>query len=524
MRAIRRSAVFIMVAALVGVACSSSGGSGGSSGGSGGGGGKPQSGGDVVIARTAESQSMDKTMVFDNESIWIFEQIYEMLYTVTPDGKDVQPWLATSYELSDDQLNWTFHLRQGVKFSSGQPMTSADVKFSIDQASAVYPEGWGYINSAIKKITTPDENTVVITTKYPWSPLLADLSLFSNGIIPNNYGGKTSKEFYQAPVGTGPFMWDHWTKGQELKLVKNPNYWQQGKPYLDSVTWTTVGDDNTRILQLKGGQAQVDEFPPWSSVSDLQNTQGVKMNLFPSTRTDYMLFNERVKPFDDVHVRRAISYAIDREAIVKAVLFGNGKAAYSFIAPNVPYHDTNAGGLQYDLNAAKQEMAQSSVPDGFSTHMLVGAGSVDENSWAQIIQQELQPLGIKITLTKVDPSDEFTRIQNFDYEMGFSYWTMDIADPDELVTFAVDPTSGAHSFFTDYNNKDVVDWTHQAEREFDTSKRTTLYNQIQEQASQDAFMAYLFWSPYRYATSSKLHDFFVTPLGNYHMEDAWLSS
>jgi peptide/nickel transport system substrate-binding protein len=113
MRAIRRSAVYLMIAALVGVACSSSGGGDSSSGGSGSS-GKPQSGGDVVIARTAESQSMDKTNVFDNESIWIFEQIYEMLYTVTPDGKDVRPWLATSYELSSDQLNWTFHLRDGV--------------------------------------------------------------------------------------------------------------------------------------------------------------------------------------------------------------------------------------------------------------------------------------------------------------------------------------------------------------------------------------------------------------------------
>jgi peptide/nickel transport system substrate-binding protein len=521
MRVVRRSAVFLMTAALLGAACSGNSGSGGGS--SPGAGGKPQYGGDVTIARTADSQSMDKTNVFDNESIWIFEQIYEMLYTVTPDGKDVRPWLATSYELSSDQLTWTFHLRPGVKFSNGQPMTATDVKFSIDEASKA-KDGWGYINSAIKTITTPDPETVVIKTKYPWSPLLADLSLFNNGIIPNNYAGKTSKEFYDAPIGTGPYKWDHWTKGQELKLVKNTDYWQKGKPYLDSVTWTTVGDDNTRILQLKGGQAQVDEFPPWSSVSDLQNTAGVTMNLFPSTRTDYLLFNERVKPFQDVHVRRAISYAIDRAALVKAVTFGNGKPAYSFIAPNVPYHDTQAGGLQYDLNAAKQEMAQSSVPNGFSTTLLLGAGTVDENSIAQILQQELQPLGIKITLNKVDPSDEFTKIQDFDYSLGFSYWTMDIADPDELVTFAVDPTSGAHSFFTDYKNQQVIDWTHAAEREFDTSKRTTYYNDIQRQASQDAFMAYLYWSPYRYATTNKLHGFFVTPLGNYHMEDAWLSS
>src|SRR5690242_6723767 len=122
MRVVRHSAVFLMTAALLGAACSGNSGSGGGS--SPGGSGKPQYGGDVTIARTADSQSMDKTNVFDNESIWIFEQMYEMLYTVTPDGKDVRPWLATSYELSSDQLTWTFHLRTGVKFSNGQPMTA----------------------------------------------------------------------------------------------------------------------------------------------------------------------------------------------------------------------------------------------------------------------------------------------------------------------------------------------------------------------------------------------------------------
>ena len=131
-------------------------------------------------------------------------------------------------------------------------------------------------------------------------------------------------------------------------------------------------------------------------------------------------------------------------------------------------------------------MAQSTVPDGFSTDPAGGRRRGGRELVAQIIQQELQPLGIKITLTKVDPSAEFTNVQKFDYDMGFAYWTMDIADPDELVTFAVDPTSGAHSFFTDYNNKDVIDWTHAAEKEFDTTTRADYYNKIQQQASADA--------------------------------------
>ena len=111
-------------------------------------------------------------------------------------------------------------------------MTSADVKFSIDEAGKA-TDGWGYINSAIKSITTPDESTVVITTKYPWSPLLADLSLFSNGIIPKDYGGKSAKDFYEAPVATGPFMWDHWTKGQELSWSRTPTTGRRASP-----TWT----------------------------------------------------------------------------------------------------------------------------------------------------------------------------------------------------------------------------------------------------------------------------------------------
>ncbi len=507
---------------IAGAGCGGSDSGGGSGNGSSGASGKPQYGGSVVIDRVADSQSMDKTTVFDNESIWVFEQIMEPLYTVSKDGKDVEPWLATSYTLSPDKKTYTFKLRPGVKFSNGQPMTSADVKFSID-AARVEDQGWGFLDIAIKDIEAPDPETVVIHTKYPWSPFLADIALFANGIIPKDYGGETKKEFYTHPVGTGPFMWDHWDKGSELVLKKNPNYWQKGKPYLDSVTWRTVGDDNTRELQLEGGQAQVDEFPPFQTVTKLQNQPGVKMTLFPSTRTDYMMMNERYAPLADVHVRRAISLAIDRDAIVKSVLFTHGIPANSFMPPQVPYYDANSPGLQYNMDQAKQEMAQSKYPNGFNVDMLLGKGSADEHSYGQIIQQSLAQLGIKVGFTQVDPSIEFQNEQEFKYQLGFSYWTMDIADPDELVTFAVDPGSGAKSFYTDYSNADVIKWTHQAEHEFDTTKRQDLYSKIQAQAANDAFMAFLFYSPYRYAYTDKLNGFYVYPTGNYHMEDVWLS-
>jgi len=481
----------------------------------------PKRGGSITIARIEDSTSFDKTNVFQNESIWITEQINEPLYLAANDGKTLRPWLATSYTLSQDGKTYTFKLRPGVKFSNGQPMTSADVKFSLDDARA-QSKGWGYLDAAVKTITTPNPSTVVIHLKYRWAPFLADIGLFANGIVPKNFAGQKRADFYKHPIGTGPFMWDKRVVGQSVTLKRNPFYWQKGKPYLDSVTWTYVTDENTRELQLRGGQIQVDEFPPFNSITKLQNTSGVTMSLFPSTRTDYLLMNESYPPLADVHVRRAISYAIDRQALVKSILFGHGQPANSFLPPQVPFYDPKTPGIQYDITKAKAEMAKSKFPTGFKVTLLVGAGAQVENAVGQVLQQALKQLGIQVTFHQQDTSTEFNSIQQRKYQMGFAYWTMDIADPDELVTFSVDPAGGAQQFFTGYKNPEVISLSHQAQRDPNPAKRKLLYSKIQRLAAQDAFMGFLYYSPYRWAYTSKLHGFLVQPLGNYHLEDAWL--
>src|SRR3954447_15107867 len=345
--------------------------------------GTPQRGGSLTIARIEDSQSFDKTSVFQNESIWLAEQIMESLYTVGQDGKTLKPWLATGYKKSADGKTYTFTLRDGVKFSDGKPMTSADVKFSIDDARK-QTKGWGYIDAAIKSISAPDPQTVVFHLKYRWAPFLADIALFSNGIIPKDFGGKKRAEFYKQPVGTGPFMWDTRVVGKTVTFKRNPHYWQQGKPYLDKVTWNYETADNTRELQLEGNQIQVDEFPPFNTITKLQNTPGVKMGLFPSTRTDYLDINTNYAPLNDEHVRRAIVYSTDQNAIVKSVLFGHGQPANSFMPPQVPFYDKATPGLKYDPAKAKQEMAQSKYPHGFKVEMLIGSGDQVQNSEAQI--------------------------------------------------------------------------------------------------------------------------------------------
>jgi peptide/nickel transport system substrate-binding protein len=327
---------------------------------------------------------MDATSAFDNESIWLFEQLMEPLYTVTADGKGVKPWLATSYDLSKDKKAYTVHLR-------------------------------------------------------------------------------------------------------------------------------------------KGGQAHVNEFPGWAQVKQLQHTAGITMTLFPSTRTDYVLFNEHFKPFQDVHVRRALSYLIDRKALVKAILFGNGTVANSFMPPNLAYYDPKSPGIQYNLAKAKQELAKSSVPKGFTATFEAQAGVLDSQTIGQVMQAAAKPLGITINIVNKDTNAVAAEWNAGKYPgMINQYWTMDIADPDELVSFSIDPAQSSHSFQTFYNNPAAAAATVAATREFDPKKRQALYSKVQRLASQDAFMAFLYYSPYRYAYSSKVHGFFVYPTANYHMEDVWL--
>jgi peptide/nickel transport system substrate-binding protein len=484
--------------------------------------GTPVRGGNLVIDIATPQQNFDVNQTSDNESIWTYDQIAQTLYINGANGKTLVPCLATSYSLSANKLQWTFQLRHGVKFSTGAPMTSSDVVFSIDQA--LNPNSvWSFIDSSIKSVKAKGPYSVVITTKHPWAPLLADLALFANAVVPNNFGGQTRAEFFQHPVGTGPFEMSQWVKGQYLKLVKNPYYWQPGKPYLDSVTYEAVSDASTRVLQLEGGKAQVIESAPFGLLSSIK-AAGYDLGLFPSTRIDYVTMNELQKPLSNVDVRRAISYAIDTKAIMHALTFGYGKAANSPLMPSVNFYAPDSAMLTFNMAKAKAELAKSPYPHGgFSIDFITGSGDPIQTGVAQIVQAELANLGIKVNIRLMDPSQVTEQEQSFHFGMRETYWTMDIVDPDEWVSFGFDGEAGSYSNFTHYNNPQVNKLVTKAEETFSSSARAALYKQIDSLVASDAPMVWLGYSPYSYAYSPTVHGFFVCPEGNAHLEDVWLS-
>jgi len=510
------------VLALALAACGGGGSGGGGGGGASAAAGTPKEGGNLVMARADEVQSLVPWVPTDNASIWTLEEIYDTLLVPKPDGHGVEASVATSWSQSADKLSWTFRLRHGVKFSNGQPLTSADVKFSLEQASKPNTPFY-FIDQVIKSIGTPDPYTVVITTKQPWSPLPADMALFANSIVPKNYDGETAAQFAQHPVGSGPFALSSWVKGQSIKLVKNPHYWQPGKPYLDSVTFTVVADANTRATQIQSGQAQVDEFPAYSSISAL-NAANTKVGIFDSSRVDYFVMNNRKAPFTDPQVRLAVNEAIDRAALIKTVQFGYGTPAKGYMSPVLWAYAPSIAPPAYSLSASKASLAKSKYPTGFSTTITVAAGNDIQQSAAQLIQASLAQIGIKATIATLDPSALSTALQNGNFDMSFAYQTTDIVDPDEIIRFAGLYNGGSNAMYSGYNNTELETLADKADTLSSQTARQQVYDQIQEMVNQANPYAALYYSPSVYAFGADVQDFHPYPTGNYNLVGTWLSS
>jgi peptide/nickel transport system substrate-binding protein len=489
-------------------------------------GGTPQRGGNLVVDIVKSPDDFDIDTTADNESIWGLDDMAEGLFSNAPNGHSVVPWLATGYTVSPDKLTYTFQLRHGVKFSNGQPMTSKDVVFSITQAASAADGANNYVDTEIKKVVADGPNAVKIVLNFPWAPLLADLAMYANDIFPDHFMGQSAQQFFQHPVGTGPFKMSQWVKGQYVRLTRNPYYWQHGKPYLNSITLQAVTDSNTRVIQLRGGQAQVIEQAPFALMPSLQSA-GFKLGLFPSSRIDYLTMNELFKPFKDPHVRLAVAEALNRPAIMKSVFFGHGQVANSPYMPIVSYYSP-VGLPAHNLAAAKAELAKSAYPrGGFTVDFLAAGGDPVQAPVAQIVASELAPLGIKVKIHQLDTAEVQDQEHAFHYGMRETLWTNDIIDPDEYTSFVIcgsaSACGGVYANYTHFDDPRIDKLTLQGEKTLGSSARAAIYLQIQRLAARELPEIWLGYSPFAYVFSPKVHDYLVYTQGNTHFENTWLS-
>ncbi len=475
---------------------------------------EPQAGGRVSMTLYTDVFSFDPPVPTDNPSIWTMLNVYDQLTRVAPGSREVEPGLAESWESSADGLTWTFHLREG-KLPDGTPVTSEDVVFSLERifASAT----WGFLFAAFESVTPVDERTVTIQLSQPWAPMLADLSLYGASILPKRLVEEQGDAFFNAPVGTGPFYVTEWAKGDRISLLKNPNYWDTGKPYLDELEFLIIPDDNTRVIRLEAGEIDIATDVPYNQIDALREREGIVVQTDPLSRVDYIALNHTREPFDDLNVRKAINLAVNKEQIIQTILFGNGEPANSLL-PKMLWWNEAAKPYPYDPDQARQFLSQSKVPNGFEPDLLISAGNSVQQQYATIVQQNLSDLGIKVNIQQLDEltlyNDYFQKMQ---YSMLAQYHTTDIVDPDSIVNYAINYEGGNQAIWTGYNNPRIAELTKAAQRELDPEKREAMYHEIQQLSLDDAQVLFLYFPTSRTALGDWIQGFAVQPTANYRM-------
>jgi peptide/nickel transport system substrate-binding protein len=415
----------------------------------------PQRGGTLNIDIPLTITSANPyALPYDPGSFRIVPLIFDSLLEYVPGKSAPVPSLATSWDISKDGLTYTFHLRKNVHFTNGDPFTAADVVFSLKAFQDLAKTTGSQCCSQMNTITATNANTVRLTLKAPAPVQLYWLTTGGPApIVDSRYYKRVGAKYFKThPVGTGAWKVKSFSPGV-LSLVRNPQYWQAGKPYLDAMTVRSVADANTRTLDVRSGRAQVATEVPYAQANSLKNVGNARLLNTRWAATYVGQINSQSPPMSETAVRRALSYATNRSAILQTALGGIGTVANS-MSVNVGDWDPTIRQLPYDLNLAKQELAKSSVPNGFPLKISIETGDTTASITAAILQDSFKKIGIDATIEATDPATFISNTIAGKYQLQVdppNWWVSPIPQVDLWFTSVSIPGT-AHSLFTWYNN------------------------------------------------------------------------
>jgi ABC-type transport system substrate-binding protein len=366
-----------------------------------------------------------------------------------PGTTELEPDLAESYTISDDGQTYTFKLRDGIKFHNGRALTAGDIKYSVERAinPATQGPGAGFFGSIkgydemvgdakateLSGITTPDDKTVVIQLTRPDATFLHVMAINFSYAVPKEEVDKFGADFGRNPVGTGAFKLVEWVPGQKTELERFADYYRQGVPYLDKLTFEFGQDPTVNVLRLKKGEIDIagDGIPPAQfneAMSDPANKDLIAKG--DQLQTGYITLNVKMPPLDNPKVRQAINMAVNKDRIVR-IINNRGVPANQPLPPAMPGYDTSYQGYAFDPEAAKTLLSEAGFADGFSTELY--AMNVDPNPRiAQAIQQDLAAVGIKAEIRSLAQAEVITAGGAGQAPMiwsGGMAWIADFPDP-----------------------------------------------------------------------------------------------
>jgi peptide/nickel transport system substrate-binding protein len=457
----------------------------------------------------------------------VASKMFQALITYTP-TLGFKPVLAKSWEISDDKRVYKFNLREGVKFHDGTPMTSEDVVFSAMKFMRALSVRSRLVFEPIEKAETPDEHTVIFTLKEPLAAFMMGIGGTALPIVPkhlNDVADYRNNPNNAKPIGTGPFKFVEWRRGSFIRLARHEEYWKPGQPYLDEIVYRFVPDSQSRALALQSGQALLaggTDIEPFD-LPRFQQQPGINV----TTKgweyygpISWIELNKRIKPLDDVRVRRAMTMALDRDFIVQKLWFGSGKPATGPLCETTPFYDPNVKMPAFDVAAANKLLDDAGYkPDSRGLrftlrHLPLPYGEV----WTRLseyFRASMQKIGIGIVMDAIDAGGIAARWANWDFETSVTY-VFQLGDANIGLEQHFTSENIKHVAFTNvggYKNDRIDEIFAKTRTMTDPVERQKLLSEFQRIAVED--MPYLFLTQMAFPTyySSKVSNPVTTAMG-----------
>ena len=455
----------------------------------------------LVVSMAADPTGLDPEAVLNNTSGFVMATIYDGLTRYKPGTVEVEPGLAQSWDISSDGLTYTFHLRKGVKFQDGSPVNAAaivenlDRQLKKDDPNYIFNTGpvQSYLDFTYGSMTSyraVDDSTVEMKLKAPSAALLASLAMVWNGVVSPTAVAKYGKDFRNHPVGSGPFIFREWRERDQVALDANPNYWK-GKPKVDHLVFKEYPDAQAGLLALKRGDVQIMGDVATPVIGSIKSDPNLELLTQPGLAVNGMAMPNEVAPFNDKRVRQALNYAVDKNAINKALYSGLATTLVSPLPEAQWGFDKSLKGYPYDPAKAKELLAAAGVKPGLKVELLTYSTPRGYNpagaDLAVALQGYLQKVGVEASVRKLDIGAFLAQTRSGKFEgMFVTGFSGDNGDPDNFLNALFNSSQIPVGDTSHYKNPEVDKEMDAAAREPDFNKRVAMYKTIQRQIMEDA--------------------------------------
>ncbi|MEB3187539.1 MAG: ABC transporter substrate-binding protein [bacterium] len=491
----------------------------------------------LIFAKAKDATRLDPADTVDAESTTVTENICEGLVRFADGSCRIEPALATRWDVSPDGRTWTFHLRPGVRFHDGTPFDARAVKLSFDRQRKPGPgqvfEFWAsFFAPVLDRVEVVDPRTVRMRLKVPDATFLANLAIPSMSILsPTALANEDAAAIARHPVGTGPFRFVRWVRGERIVLERNLDYWD-GPPRLRKLVFKPVPENAVRLLELEVGAVDAMDGINPDDVARVERNPELRLASAPGMNVGYLAFNVTRKPLDDVRVRRAIRLALDKPALVKAFFAGGrlGQAAVNPMPPALLGYAERLVDPAPDLSIARRLLAEAGLAGGFELPLwalpVARPYMPQGQRTAEAIQAALQPLGIRVNIQSYEWGTYLDKLGRGDHTAALMGWIGDNGDPDNFLYTMFDANNarpgGGASNYCFYRDPAVHAWLTEARLTTVLATRTRLYRQVQERLHDDVPCIPLFHARQLVAMRGNVRGFALHPTGVKRFARVWL--